>query len=75
MTSQTRRQIMTIHILFNIPRSKGKQKMKFSQLMEYKMKNIFREKSYRKCGGELSRRPFNKKSKFGISLEQQSDML
>ena len=26
--------------------------MKFGQLIEYKMKNIFVEKSYIKCGGE-----------------------
>ena len=28
--------------------------MKFSQLIEYNMKNIFLEKSYTKCGGETS---------------------
>ena len=26
--------------------------MKFGQLLEYNMKNIFAEKSYTKCGGE-----------------------
>ena len=49
--------------------------MKFDQLIEYKMKNIFLQQLYRKCGGEVSPRPFLKKSKFSISLDQQSDML
>ena len=35
--------------------------MKFGQLIEYKMKNIFLEKSYAKCGGETSRGPFSGK--------------
>ena len=39
------------------------------------MINIFREKSYTKCGGEASPIPFNTKSKLGISLDQQSEML
>ena len=34
-----------IHILTNISRSKGNQKMKFDQVLEYKMKNIFLQKS------------------------------
>ena len=49
---------MTIHILTNISRSKGNQVMKFGQLIEYKMGNIFLEKSYTKCGGEAIPRPF-----------------
>ena len=49
--------------------------MKFGQLIEQKMRNIFLEKSYTKCGGEVSPRPFCKKSKLGISLEQQLEML
>ena len=51
MTSQTREKI-TIHILPNIQRSKGTQTMKFGQFLEYKMRSIFLEKSYTKCGGE-----------------------
>ena len=30
--------------------------MKFGQLIEYNMRNIFLEKSYIKCGGEASPR-------------------
>ena len=39
------------------------------------MKNIFIEKSYAKCGGKDSLRPFYKISKFSISVDQQSQML
>ena len=46
--------------------------MKFGQLIEYNMRNIFLEKSYTKCGGEFSLRHFSKKSKLSISLDQQS---
>ena len=45
--------------------------MKFGQLIEYKMKNIFVEKSYTKCSGETIHRPLSKKSKLSISLDQQ----
>ena len=37
MTSQPGYQAVTIHILFNISRSKGNQTMKFGQLIEYSM--------------------------------------
>ena len=36
--------------------------MKFVQLIEYNMRNIFPEKSYTKCGGEDSPRPFYQKN-------------
>ena len=39
-----------IHILTTIMRSKGNQAMKFGQLIEHNMRNIFLEKSYIKCG-------------------------
>ena len=47
--------------------------MKFGQLREYNMKNIFLEKPYTKCGGETSPRPFSEKLKLSISLDQQSE--
>ena len=34
--------------------------MKFGQLIEYNSKNVFREKSYTKCGGEAIHRSFSK---------------
>ena len=46
--------------------------MRFGQLIEYNMKNTFVEKSYTKCGGETIPRPFSKKSKLRISLDQKS---
>ena len=49
-----------MHILPNISRSKGNHRMKFSQLIEYNIRNIFYEKSYKKCGGETISRPFLK---------------
>ena len=44
--------------------------MKFGQLIEYNSKNVFREKSYTKCGGEAIHRSFSKKWKLSISLGQ-----
>ena len=43
--------------------------MKFGQLVEYDMRNIFLERSYTKCAGETIPRPFSKKSKLSISLD------
>ena len=49
MTSQTGQQIITIHVVPNISRSKCNHTIIFRQLIEYNMrkKNIF-EKSYEK---------------------------
>ena len=49
--------------------------MKFGQLIGYKMRNIFVEKSCTKCSGETIRRPLSKKSKLSISLDQQCKVL
>ena len=59
-----------MHILPNISRSKNNQTMKFGQLIECNMRNIFPEKSYTKWGGETSPRPFSEKLKLSISLDQ-----
>ena len=47
-------QTIATHILINISRSEDNQTMKFGQLTEYNMKNIFLEsyKSYKKCDRE-----------------------
>ena len=37
--------------------------MKFGELIEYHMRNIFIEKSYTKCGGQTIPRPFSEKIK------------
>ena len=52
--------IITLHILLNISRSEGNQKIKFGQLAEYNTIIIFLEKSYAKCGREVNPRPFYK---------------
>ena len=70
MSSQPGLQTIAINILPNISRSKGNETMKFGQLIEYNMRNIFVEKSYSKCGGETIPRPLSKKSKLSISLDQ-----
>ena len=51
MTSQSGYQRIVIHILSNISRSEDNQRMKFGQLIEYNMRNVFLQKSYTKCGG------------------------
>ena len=45
MTLQTGQQIITIHILSNISRSKRNQTMKFGQLIKYNVINILPQKS------------------------------
>ena len=75
MTSQPGKQTVAIHILPNIPRSTDNQIIKYGQLIEYNMGNIFLEKSYTKSRAETIPRPFFKKSKFIISLDQQSKVL
>ena len=52
--SQTRQQIITRNILPNISRSKCNQGMKFAQLIKYRVRNIFLQKSCRKWGRETS---------------------
>ena len=49
--------------------------MKFGQLIEHTMRNIFLEKSYTKYDGETSPRSFAGKLKFSISLDQYFKVL
>ena len=49
--------------------------MTFGQLIECNMRNILLEKSYTKCDGETSSRPFSEKLKLSISLDQESKVL
>ena len=60
-----------LHILPNISAGRGNQAIKFSQLIEHNMRNIFVEKSYSKCSGETIPRPLSKKTKLSISLDQK----
>ena len=57
MTSQPGLQTIAIHILPNISQSKGKQTMKFGQLIKYNKRNNFFQKLCRKWGKETSSRP------------------
>ena len=75
ITSQPGKQTITIHILPNISRSKGNQRIKFRQLIEYNMRKFFIENSYTKCCGETSPRNFSKKTKLSISLSQYYKVL
>ena len=70
MTSKLGWQTVTIHILPNISRRNDNQTMKFDQLIEYNMRNIFLKKSYAKYGGETIPRPLSKYSKLSIPMDQ-----
>ena len=74
MTSQTGKPKIAIHKLPNITLSKENQAVNFGQLIEYSMRNIFLEKSYTECLPTFPR-PFSKKSKLSISLDQYSKIL
>ena len=49
--------------------------MKFGQLIECDMRNIFLKKLCTKCGRVTTTRPFSEKLNFSISLAQQSKVL
>ena len=49
--------------------------MKFVQLIQYNMRNLFLEKLCKNGGGETISKPFSKKSKLNIYLDQQSNVL
>ena len=72
---QPGKQTIPIHILPNISRGKDNHTMKFGELIEYNMRNIFLETSYTKCGGETIPRLFSKKSKLSIPFDQQAKVL
>ena len=59
MTSQPGKQILAIHVLVNISKSKRNQTMKFGQLIEFNMKNIFVEKTFTKCVENTSPTPLS----------------
>ena len=70
MTSQPGKQTIAIHILPYISGSKDSLTVKFGPLIEYNIRKIFLEKSYPIFGGETSPKPFSKKPKLSISLDQ-----
>ena len=58
MTSQPDQQTILIHIMPNTSRGKGNQTIKFGQLIECNMRNIFLEKSYTNVVEKLVPNPF-----------------
>ena len=70
MTSKPGEQTIAMHILPNISRGKGNQKIKLCELIKYNMRSIFLEKSYTKFVGETTSRSYSKKSKLSISRDQ-----
>ena len=64
MTSQPGKQTIAIQILPNISRSKGNQAMKFGQLKECNMRNIFLERSCTKRVEKLFLDPFLKNQNY-----------
>ena len=75
MKAKHGKQTIVMQTLLNILRSKDNQTMKFGKLVEYNMTNMFPDKSYTKFGGETITRPFYKKSKLSIFLDQQCKVL
>ena len=75
ITSQTDQQIIAIHILPITSRSISNQTMKFGQLIEYNLRNIFLEQSYAKCGGGANPSVVYKKIKNEHILDQWSKIL
>ena len=69
ISSRRRKQTSATYILPDISRSNRNQTIKFSQLIEYIVKNIFLDKSYTKWGGEAISKPFSEKPKLSISLD------
>ena len=48
--------------------------MKFAHLTEYKMRKIFLQKKYTKCGKETNDRPSFRETNLSIYLNQQSEV-
>ena len=57
MTSQPGRQTITVQILPNISKNKDNHAMKFGQLIEYNVRNIFHQKLWEKWGKKTRFRP------------------
>ena len=60
MTPQPRKRTIAIPTFLNVSRSKGALKIKFGELIEYKARKVFLEKSNTRCGEEAIPRSFSK---------------
>ena len=58
MPSQPGKQITAVHTLPNVSRSEGNQTLKFHQLIEYGMTNVFLEKLFKNVIEKLFSDPF-----------------
>ena len=74
MASQAGKQIIIMHTLPNISRSKDNQTVNFGWFIECNMRDIFLEKPYTKCGKGTGLR-ISKKSKLSISRGHQFEHL
>ena len=72
VTSQPGKETFAMHILPSISKSKGNQTMKFGQLINITWGTFFFKNTHTNCVGDTIPRPFSTKSKFSISLDQQS---
>ena len=70
MMSQPGKQKIAMNILPKFSRGKDNKTVKFSQSIEYNMRNIFLEKSCSKCVLETISRTFSGNSKLSISLDK-----
>ena len=68
ITWQSGSQTIVMHIFSNISRNKSNQTMNIFQLIECNTRNIFAEKSYKKCRRETSPRLVTEKLNLSISL-------
>ena len=75
MTSKTGKQIITIHILPNISRSKGNKIMKFGQFINVTWKIPFSKNYMQNVVENLVPDLLLKNQLFTISLDQQSEIL
>ena len=75
MMKQPGQQAIVIHIFPNISRSKGNQTIKFGQLIECNMRNLFLEKIKHKMWWRNQSETLSEKLKLGVSLDQQSKVL
>ena len=71
MSSEPRKQAIAIQILSNISRSKGNQALKFGQLIDYNMRNIYLKKSYTK----MWQRNYSQTLLYSLHLRQNFGIL
>ena len=61
LTLQPGKQTVTMHVMLNMSKSKGNQRIKFGEVIECNMRNVFLKKSYTKYGEGTIHRSFLKK--------------